>query len=168
MPLRSFRVGVVGARRVHEGTGAFLAGFFHAAGCKVVAVAGSSADSAGIASRELKERYGIEATPYADPREMVEKAELDAIVIASPDATHEPLLRLALDAGLHTLCEKPLVYDTNPGFAARGEALVRGFAERNLLLAVNAQWRFALPSYMRLFPDVDPRAAKSFTMRLTP
>lgn len=167
MSLRAFRVGVVGARRVHEGTGAYLAGHVHAAGCKVVAVAGTALDSAALAAKDLAHRHGIAATPYASAVAMVEHEALDALVIASPDATHAALLDLALDANLHALVEKPLVH--GPGdWVARGTALVTAFAARGLCLVTNAQWRHALSTYMRLFPDVAPRRASRFEMALAP
>ncbi|MCC7137262.1 MAG: Gfo/Idh/MocA family oxidoreductase [Planctomycetes bacterium] len=169
MTLRAFRVGVVGARRVRDGTGAFLARFLHAAGCKVVAVAGTSEATAAEAARGLSAHDGIEAAPYGDARAMVERERLDALVVASPEGTHEPLLTLALDAGLHVLCEKPLLHaPDDDAYPARGAALVAAFAARGLCLVVDAQWRHALGAYMRLFPDVSPRAARRFSMRLSP
>jgi hypothetical protein len=165
--LRAFRVGVIGARRVREGTGGFLAGHVHAAGCKVVAVAGTALDGAVVAARDLAHRYGIAATPYPSAVAMVEHEALDAVVIASPDATHAPLLDLALDAGLHALVEKPLVYGGGD-WVARGTALVTAFAARGLCLVTNAQWRHALPTYLRLFPDVAPRRASRCEMWLAP
>jgi len=169
--LRAFRVGVVGARRVREGTGAYLAGHVQATGCKVVAVAGTALDAATVAARDLAHRHGIAATPYASAVAMVEHEALDALVIASPDATHAALLDLALDANLHALVEKPLVYGergTAGAWVARGTALVAAFAARGLCLVTNAQWRHALPTYMRLFPDVAPRRASRFEMTLSP
>jgi predicted dehydrogenase len=40
---------------------------------------------------------------------MIEQGDLDAIIVASPDDLHYPMTMAALDAGLHVLCEKPLV-----------------------------------------------------------
>ena len=165
--LRAFRVGVVGAGRSRNGVGEHLARFLHAAGTRVVAVAGSSADSAARAAQALAERHGIDARPYDHVPRMIEDARLDALVIASPDATHGPCLRQALAAGVHALCEKPLLA-LEGGFVAEGERLVAAFAERGLCLAVNAQWRFALATYLLLFPDVEPRAARSFAMAMAP
>jgi len=163
----AFRVGVVGARRVREGTGEHLARFLHAAGTKVVAVLGTSADSAAEAAAGLATRHGIAATPYADPERLLADARLDALVVASPDATHRAYLERALSAGLHVLCEKPLLHG-GPDAVEAGERLVDAFAARGLCLAVNAQWRYALPSYLRLHPDVNPRAARRFRMELSP
>ncbi len=64
-------------------------------------------------------------------------AEFDVVVVASPNRTHAPLARAALDAGLPVVVDKPLT-----ATAAEGEELVRLAAERGLLLSVyqNRRW----------------------------
>jgi myo-inositol 2-dehydrogenase/D-chiro-inositol 1-dehydrogenase len=44
----------------------------------------------------------------ADPMALATDASLDAVVIASPDATHADLAIAAMNTGLWVLCEKPL------------------------------------------------------------
>jgi predicted dehydrogenase len=44
--------------------------------------------------------------------------QLDFVDICTPPGSHEALIRLALDAGLHVLCEKPLVTGPAGGVAA--------------------------------------------------
>lgn len=44
----------------------------------------------------------------SDPMALATDTSLDAVVIASPDATHADLTIAAIDAGLRVLCEKPL------------------------------------------------------------
>ena len=39
---------------------------------------------------------------------MIQRCDLDAIVVATPDDMHYEITMQALDAGLHVLCEKPL------------------------------------------------------------
>jgi predicted dehydrogenase len=58
-------------------------------------------------SAELAEMYGIDHV-YSDYREMIASGKLDAVVIAAPDRLHYPMALAALEAGLHTVCEKPL------------------------------------------------------------
>jgi len=45
---------------------------------------------------------------YPDHQAMLEKEELDAVVIASPPWLHRDQLRDAISAGTHILCEKPI------------------------------------------------------------
>lgn len=63
--------------------------------------------------------------------------DLDVVVVASPNRTHAPLARAALDAGLPVVVDKPLTPT-----AAEGDELVRLAAQRGLLLSVyqNRRW----------------------------
>lgn len=47
-------------------------------------------------------------TTATDPDKVIANPNLDAIVVATPTATHYKLARAALLAGKHVLCEKPL------------------------------------------------------------
>ena len=57
----------------------------------------------------LAERYP-DATTYADFRELLQQSDLDAVVISTPDHTHFHAAALAMRAGLHVYCEKPLAH----------------------------------------------------------
>jgi predicted dehydrogenase len=46
---------------------------------------------------------------YATTAELLADARLDFVDICTPPASHAPLIRAALERGLHVLCEKPLV-----------------------------------------------------------
>ena len=48
---------------------------------------------------------------YKDYDRMLEEAALDAVVIATPSRLHAPMVRKALDRGLHVFCEKPFCLD---------------------------------------------------------
>lgn len=53
--------------------------------------------------------HGVPETGlYADHREMIEKAGVDAVVVSSPNHTHIDVLRDCLGTGKHFLIEKPL------------------------------------------------------------
>ena len=52
------------------------------------------------------QEYGIK--PYADYREMIEKENLDAISVVTPDALHADISLTGLEMGLHVLSEKPM------------------------------------------------------------
>jgi len=47
---------------------------------------------------------------FTDYRRMLEKAKLDAVVVATPDHTHAPIAATALKAQKHVYCEKPLTH----------------------------------------------------------
>ncbi len=74
----------------------------------------------------------------ASPDELLARAdELDLVVIASPNKTHVPIARAALEAGLPVVVDKPLA-----GTAAEARELAALAKERGLLLSVfqNRRW----------------------------
>jgi hypothetical protein len=159
------RVGVIGARRRRQGVGDHLARFVHEAGGVVVAVAGTSPQTVEEARAGLA-KWGIDARGHVGAEAMLEAEDLDALVIASPAPLHERHLRLALDARLHVLCEKPLIWRRTP-FAADAAALVEAFRSRDRHLAMNVQWARVYRDYIALFPD--PAIVRGpFRMRLSP
>ena len=64
-------------------------------------------------------------------------SELDLVVVATPNRTHVPLARAALEAGLPVVVDKPFAPT-----AAEGEALIHEARRRGLLLTVyhNRRW----------------------------
>ncbi len=161
------RVALVGARRVRQGLGPFVARDLEVAGVEVRAVLGTSADSAASAARELALRFGIRARPHSRLDELLAKESIDALVILSPPETHERYLRAALDARLHVLCEKPLIWGA-ADFALRGRELVDGFRARGLLLEENCQWPQVLDAFRGLHAGWDGSPPASAAMLLAP
>ena len=158
---------MVGARRRRQGLGPFVARDLVAAGAEIPCVLGTSEESAAAAARALAAEHGIPARGYASFAQMVAREELDALAILSPHGSHAEYLEQAQGAGLHVLCEKPLVWDCECP-SARARALVEGFAERGLVLIENCQWPQLLPFYAELYPGSLERAPSRFRMELAP
>jgi len=112
-------VGLVGARRRRQGLGPFVARDLVRAGARVPCFAATSAATRDAASGQLAATCGIEARGYTNVDEMLARERLDALAILSPAETHAAYLESALAAGLHVLCEKPLVWG-RPDLAADG------------------------------------------------
>jgi len=85
--------------------------------CEVVAVCGRRAEPA----ESFSENWNIPHW-FTDPAEMLDQVELDAVVIATTNDSHEPLALAALDRGLHVLCEKPLARNAVEGAAMAAKA----------------------------------------------
>lgn len=107
------------------------------AGAEVLALCARRAERV----RAKAARYGI---PHAttDPEAVLRRDDLDAVVIATPDATHEPLALAAARAGKPMLIQKPMA---------------RSAAEcRRILAAAEAAGVPVFVSFMhRYFPEVD-------------
>ncbi|RLE60114.1 MAG: gfo/Idh/MocA family oxidoreductase [Thermoprotei archaeon] len=57
--------------------------------------------------KRASEQYGVEKT-YTDFRKLLEKEELDAVIITSENAKHKDMAVAAAEHGVHILCEKPI------------------------------------------------------------
>jgi predicted dehydrogenase len=53
----------------------------------------------------LEKYTGVKA--YTDYAQMLQRADLDGVVIATPSRMHAQMVRAALERGLHVFCEKP-------------------------------------------------------------
>ena len=77
------------------------------------------------------------ARAMPDPQAIIADSEIDLVVVASPNDTHAPLARAAIEAGKHVVIDKPLARD-----AAEGQALADLARERGQMLSVfhNRRW----------------------------
>lgn len=50
---------------------------------------------------------------YSEYEEMIEKANLDAIIISTPNDSHYPIAMKAIEKRIHVLCEKPIALNYN-------------------------------------------------------
>jgi predicted dehydrogenase len=78
----------------------------------VVAIADVDAGHAALANKELSEG---KASVYSDYRKLLERKDLDAIHVATPDHWHTKTLIEAMLAGFDVYCEKPLTLTIDEG-----------------------------------------------------
>lgn len=74
--------------------------------CREVRVTACCDPDPAVLQRAL-ERTGVKAG-FASHEELLRQADVDAVIIATPNVTHAPIALAALAAGKHVLCEKPL------------------------------------------------------------
>ena len=107
--------------------------------------AAKAADVTAIASRdeararEAAQRYGI-ARAYGTYEAMLEDDICDAVYIATPHSMHRDCAMLALRAGKHVLCEKPIA----PNAAQFRE--MAAFAKARGLLLMEGMWTRFFPA----------------------
>jgi predicted dehydrogenase len=88
---------------------------------------------------EFKARFA--ASGYTDYRAMIEREQLDAVVIATPDHAHYEPAHVALTAGKHVLVEKPLTTSVT-----EADSLLSLAAKQQLKIQVTFNHRW-LPPY---------------------
>lgn len=159
------RVAVVGARRVRQGTGEYVARDLARQGAQVVAIVGTSPATLDEARRGLAERHGLEVRGHLSLQALLEAEQVDAVAICSPPEAHRQDLLLAAEARLHVFAEKPLLWSSGderdpqagPRLEAEVGALCDRLASAGRTLHLNAQWPCTLESYYRLHPDLRAR-----------
>lgn len=101
------RVAVVGA----SGIGKHHAKWWALEGAEVCGFVGTSDDSVARTRRTLEELFAFEGRGYTGLEALLETEAPDVVDVCSPPAWHPAHCRIALEAGCHVLCEKPLFYD---------------------------------------------------------
>jgi len=79
----------------------------------------------------------VDIKTYSDYREMIEKEELDFVIISTPSGSHAEVIKAALDHNLHTFSEKPFTLTPEEGKDVLG--LLKG---KNLVNQVGYVNRF--------------------------
>jgi len=76
----------------------------------------------------------FDATPFTDHHKMLEEADLDAVVVAGPNALHAPQSIDAFKAGCHVLVEKPMATSKQ-----EAKAMIAGSkkAKKYLMIGMN-------------------------------
>ncbi|MGV3466054.1 MAG: Gfo/Idh/MocA family protein [Heyndrickxia sp.] len=139
--MAKYRVGIIGTgfgAKVHAPMMNFHDGF------EVVAIASVSRGNV----ENAKQLSGVENV-YTDWREMLEKEQLDFVVVASAVHLHKEMTLAAYQKGIHVLCEKPMalnIEETEEMIAARDEAGKLGL--------INHEFRF-LPARTKVKEILD-------------
>src|SRR3954471_10069093 len=132
-PSETVNVAIVGC----GGQGAGDAGEILAGGHNIVALADVDLRDVGAArpgrtrgrdgkpnpaALKLQEAYG-KAKRYDDYRKMLEEQkDIDGVVVATPDHTHAPVAKAAMELGKHVYCEKPLTWSVHEARVLRETA----------------------------------------------
>ncbi|MBX3494051.1 MAG: Gfo/Idh/MocA family oxidoreductase [Parvibaculum sp.] len=99
-----------------------------------------------------------EIEEYADYREMLAKAPVDAVIVATPNFTHNAVLSDIFETKLHVLCEKPLCTTFEDATAAAERAKTH-----KGVFWVGMEYRF-MPPVTRFVEEVHGGAAGKLRM----
>ncbi len=109
-----------------------LGGLASAGGVSVRLIAGRNQDK----TRQLAARFGVHETSD-DWRRALDRADVDAVIIATPDHTHEEIALAAAAAGKHILVQKPMA-----GSVAACERIIQAAQSAGVDLQVSFMHRY--------------------------
>jgi len=81
-----------------------------------------------------KELWGESIFVTRDYREILERKDVDAVIIATPDHWHQKITIEALKAGKHVYCEKPMVQKFE-----EGQAIIKAQKESGKICQIGSQ-----------------------------
>jgi predicted dehydrogenase len=117
-------IGIIGTGMV--GQMCHLANFVANPACRVVAVADLRPDLAAAAA----EKFGV-ARVYDSHRELLDDADVTAVVVVTRRRATGPIVLDALESGRHVLSEKPMAYTS-----AQAAILVAAARQRKLVYSI--------------------------------
>jgi len=117
--MRKLGIGVVGVGEMGKRHAENLRRLVPAA--RLIAVADAVAPRAERVAEELEIEHS-----FGSLEEMVERKDIEAVLIATPDKFHAQGIRIAAAAGKDILCEKPIATDLGDAHAATEEVARKG------------------------------------------
>ena len=104
-------------RFVSIGTGIRGCDLLRAARQVPTGVCVGAADLYDMRHKAAQEAYGAEFETARDYRKFLDRKDVDAVIVATPDHQHRRIALDAMAAGKDVYCEKPMSHTVNDGFA---------------------------------------------------
>ena len=123
--MKKLKIGIIGVGRL---------GYEHACnianrvpGSELVAIADANFDRA----KQVAEELGVTAV-YNDPKALCADPNVEAVAIITDIASHVEMIKIAMDAGKHVFCEKPLADTVEK--CKEAEAIIAAHPELTFML----------------------------------
>jgi myo-inositol 2-dehydrogenase / D-chiro-inositol 1-dehydrogenase len=141
-PSEKIAVGMIGTGS--HGTGWNLAAYLRQPDAQVVAVCDVDRNSMAEAKKLVDQQYGnSDCATTQDFRDILARADVDTVMISTPDHWHVLMSVLAMRAGKDVQCEKPtLTID-------QGKVLIKTVRQHNKVFQTSTEDR-SLPMYHRM------------------
>ena len=135
-PSNKINVGQIGCGNI--GSNYHIPHLRQMADVRIVAVADAYKSRREAAAAGLNKHYGETAlvNPYADFREILARADVDAVIIGAHDNWHTPMSIAAAKAGKDVYCQKPLALDFS-----LTKILRKVIGEKNRVFQFGTQYR---------------------------
>lgn len=134
--MSKIRVGIIGVGGISYG---HMRNFLASPDAEIVGLVDNDPKRLDTAKEKLPEVGSIPT--YSDYTDMLKAGGLDAVQINTPHTLHYEQIVTSLDAGLHVLCEKPMVCST-----AHGKEVIKKADEAGKVLMISYQRHFQ-PQY---------------------
>jgi predicted dehydrogenase len=139
------RIAVAG---IHSRGGAHVTHFQSLKDVQVVALCDPDSKVLGDWVKRFKDKYNAPVSGYADVRELLDRKDIDALVIAAPNHWHSLMTFYACQAGKHVYVEKPVSHAI-----WEGRKMVEGARKYNRIVQAGTQQR-SCPSTIEAAADI--------------
>lgn len=89
----------------------------------------------GHLERATERTEGKISTNFAQYKKLLDRKDIDAVIVATPDHWHKQIVLDALDAGKDVYIEKPMTYTIQDG-----PAIIQAAREHKRMVQVGSQW----------------------------
>jgi predicted dehydrogenase len=134
--MKPLRFGVMGLGRISEKFVRTVRDY------ETGAAVGAVASRSGEHARAYAEKYGV-AAHFGSYAEMLQGADIDAVYVSATNEKHYGCCVLAIEAGTHVLCEKPLVLSSKEARELKAKANAAG------VFLMEAVWSRFLPAEIK-------------------